>query len=441
MTLRSAGGRPGVGGQVVELTVVELDRNADARARLEGVDVVVPGLLPRERARAEIVHVGQHGRAFARVLEVTHPSAGRRPAPCPHQATCSGCPLMVATESLQLDIKRAELAALGLAVDEIVSGPDPLHYRWSAKRVVGGVAGAPVFGSYRRGSHDLADMSGCLVDHPDLVACLDELRDAASRLAIEPYDERRREGDLRYAWLKTDGEGHVLLTLVSASSTSRVPELAAALSRPAGVAWSIQAGAGNAMRGEDLRQLRGAPTLTLSLAGAEVRVGPLGFLQPNPRVAERAYRDLVRGLRPVQGGGTAFDLYAGAGVTTHLLRQMYDEVVPCESYPESARALGIEPETAEAFLGRSEEAPRLVVANPPRAGLGDRVASLLNALGWRARGDLALHVMSCEPAALARDLEHLTGDEGAFTLLGVRAYDTLPQTAHVEVVAWLERRA
>jgi 23S rRNA (uracil1939-C5)-methyltransferase len=286
-------------------------------------------------------------------------------------------------------------------------------------------------------------MSSCLVDHPDLVACLDELASATARLEIEPYDEARGTGDLRYLWLKTDGVGHVLVTLVSAGPTSRAPELAEALSRPAGVAWCVQPSGGNAMRGEDLRQLSGASALTVSLAGVEVEVGPLGFLQPNPRMAEIAYQDLVRGPtgKPPQAADLAFDLYAGAGVTTALLRRAYGEVRACEAFPESARALGILPERAEDFLARSTDAPGLVVANPPRAGLGDRVASLLNALAYRSRRPMALHIMSCEPAALARDLERLAGGDGAFVELGARAYDTLPQTAHIEVVAWLVSRA
>ncbi|MCA9624686.1 MAG: hypothetical protein KC731_36935, partial [Myxococcales bacterium] len=73
-------------------------------------------------------------------------------------------------------------------------------------------------------------------------------------------------GDLRYVWLKTDGE-RVLVTLVSASEKSRVRELAAALERPSGIAWSIQGTTGNAMRGSDAQLLRGDPTLTLTLAG------------------------------------------------------------------------------------------------------------------------------------------------------------------------------
>jgi len=44
--------------------------------------------------------------------------------------------------------------------------------------------------------------------------------------------------------------------------------------------------------------------------------------------------------------------------------------------------------------------------------------------------------MSCGPAALARDIEALTAG-GAYVLRSLRAFDTLPQTPHVELVALL----
>ena len=50
-----------------------------------------------------------------------------------------------------------------------------------------------------------------------------------------------------------------------------------------------------------------------------------------------------------------------------------------------------------------------------------------------------LHIMSCGPASLARDLDALTGGlTPRFRLVTLRAYDTLPHTPHLELVAWLE---
>lgn len=422
-------------GDVIELKAGTLGKDGLATGEHDGVPVRARGLLPDEIGRVHVEHVGRH-RAHGRAVEVLQPSTSRRPAPCRHQGDCGGCPLMIAGEDFVAAQKRAMLAELGIHVGEVVGDERSTGYRWSSKRVVGGAPGALVVGSYRPGSHRVAPMQGCLVDHPDIAACFDELEAVGSALGVVPFDAP--SGDLRFAWAKTDGEGRVLLTLVTGGGTSRAPELAAALERPTGVAWCVQDAGGNAMRGGHLRHLRGEETLRVALGGYTVELGPLGFLQPNPPVAALAYADLVRGAptRAPDPVGLAFDLYAGAGVTTRMLREQYDEVRVCESYPESAAALGVEPQTAESFLATERATPRLIVANPPRAGLGAAVCDALRAVADRADDATFLHVMSCEPHALARDLERLTAG-GAFEIIGARAYDTLPQTAHIELVAWL----
>jgi 23S rRNA (uracil1939-C5)-methyltransferase len=341
----------------------------------------------------------------------------------------------------QREAKRARVAREhGLELEALSSssliGGDEFGYRWSSKRAVSGRAERLVLGSRvakRRQRDWIADMRGCLVDHPRITRAFDELEDRANALAIEPWKEQA--GDLRYVWAKTNGEA-VVLTLITGAAESRAarelgPQLVEA-GVVAGVAHSVQAGASNVIRGEDTRVIAGEVELPLRIAGVELRIGPLGFLQPNPIVAAQAYRELVGEF----SGTLACDLYAGAGVTTALLRERFAEVVPCESYPESAAALGVAPQTAEEFcqrwLAQGRERPELIVANPPRAGLGEAVcAGLLELAAPR------VHVMSCNPATLRADLDRLApGYELAF----LRGYDTLPQTPHVEVVAWLHRR-
>jgi len=47
-----------------------------------------------------------------------------------------------------------------------------------------------------------------------------------------------------------------------------------------------------------------------------------------------------------------------------------------------------------------------------------------------------IHMMACAPASLAKDIAALAQ---AYRLESLRAYDTLPQTPHVELVAKLVR--
>jgi len=383
----------------------------------------VPNLLPGERAEVRVVHRGKH-RSHGVVVKHLKPDPERRQPPCPRQGQCDGCPLMGASEALQVETKRSLLMKLGIEVERVVQLDEAEGYRWSAKRVVGGEAGAIVLGSYKRGSHELASMAGCLVDHPDIARAADELSRVASTLGVEPYDEATGQGDLRYVWLKTDGAGQVLVTLITASKDTRAQGLADGLSRAAGVAWCVQASDGNAIRGAPAVILAGADHLDVTLCDQIVSVGPLGFLQPNPRVAELAYRRLVADRR----GSLAVDLYAGSGIITSLLRSSFERVLACESYPESAATLGIEPLPVADFLDaviERGESPELVVANPPRAGLGAEVCDKLAKIK-----PARLHIMSCDPWAMARDLQRLQG----FVIDDAMAYDTLPHTAHVELV-------
>jgi 23S rRNA (uracil1939-C5)-methyltransferase len=391
----------------------------------------VPGAFPGEHARVRLLHVSrQHPRAHAELRELLRPHPSRRPAPCPHHGlagACNGCPLLPLPVADQRIIKSQLLADnFGLHVDRVVPSTSEFDYRWSSKRVVGGQPGHITLGSYTRGTHQVVAMDTCRVDHPLIVAAAAELRRACDALEILP------DTDLRYVWFKTDGRD-VLLTLVTRDHDSRAArELPEIIKRPAGLAWSVQHSPGNNLRGEPPVVLRGRGDLTLDLAGVTVTVGPLGFLQPNPPTAALAYRDLLHTEDDTPlTGALALDLYAGAGVTTELLRRSFTEVQACESYPESAAALGLAPETAESFLARTHAAPDLVLANPPREGLGpDVCAKLLRLAPPR------IHIMSCGPAGLARDLAALAP---RYRLAGLRAYDTLPHTPHIELVAWLVR--
>jgi 23S rRNA (uracil1939-C5)-methyltransferase len=390
--------------------------------------VRITGAFPGERVVARVDHVGKHA-TFATTLEVERGRAGRRVPPCLRHrdlkdGRCTGCALMALDESDQRTLLRETLLAQhGLESGEVVAAPQALGYRWSAKRIAFGGPGKLRLGSFMRGTNRPADMNGCLVDHPLIAAAADELAEAARDLGIAAHDEERRRLGLRAVWLRTNGT-QVLATLVTSEADEKeLVRLSPRLTRCDGVAFSFHRDGGNALRGAEATALRGIEALDVH----GTRIGPLGFLQPNPEAAEQMYDHLVDGI----SGGRVLDLYAGSGATTRRLRAFGGEVVPCESHPEGASNLGIEAETAEVFLARQSAGPDAVVANPPRKGLGAAVTQEL----LRLR-PARIHAMACGPAGLVADIAALAQ---AYRLESLRAYDTLPQTPHVELIAKLVR--
>lgn len=431
---------PVKGGEHLELEATHIDLDGQGVARAEDREVRVPGLFGGERGLVRIEHVSRGGPvAHGRLVEL---HVGTRvPIACAqHEARdgkCSGCPLMALSGEAQRLQKKVMLATLGLHVDRVLGHGRELGYRVSSKRVAFGGPGRLALGSFARGSHVPADMHGCIVEHPALSAAASGIVRVAQRLRVPAFDERRGDGLLRAVWLRLvapDSEGAtrggVAVTLVTTSEPT--PELVNGVSELAGVqvvAWSRHegAGAGNDLRGAAPTLLHGSPDHLTDDGGL------LGFLQPNAPLAEHMYDALVADEQdhPLQGVH-AFDLYAGSGATTRRLQSRFSKVDPCESYPESALSLGVAAERVEDFLARSNVVPDLVIANPPRKGLGDRsLQELLRLAPSR------IQIMACGPKGLAHDLERLT--TGGYRVTQLLAFDTLPQTPHVELIAKLVR--
>jgi tRNA/tmRNA/rRNA uracil-C5-methylase (TrmA/RlmC/RlmD family) len=190
--------------------------------------------------------------------------------------------------------------------------------------------------------------------------------------------------------------------------------------------------------------LAGRSWIEERVAGFVFRLSATSFLQVSAAAAD-ALADLVAEVA-APGGETALDLYCGVGV--HALRLVGlgivdsaiavdadGAAVDCGRDVARDRGLAVRLVHADVarFLAREARAARLVVANPPRAGMGRVVATALARLGASR-----IVVVSCEPATGARDLAAI-GAGGPYRLARVVPLDMFPQTAHVETVSVLER--
>jgi 23S rRNA (uracil1939-C5)-methyltransferase len=138
-------------------------------------------------------------------------------------------------------------------------------------------------------------------------------------------------------------------------------------------------------------------------------------------------------------GSTALDVYAGVGLFTRPLRQRFRQVVAVESADAAVADLKVnEPgvnavrATAEEYLNKLDTAPEFVLADPPREGLDKAVVRELVRLRPQR-----LHIISCDPATLARDMRGLL--DAGYRIEKVAMADLFPQTYHLETIVWLVR--
>jgi tRNA/tmRNA/rRNA uracil-C5-methylase (TrmA/RlmC/RlmD family) len=418
--------RSGRAARVEEVACHGVAHGGEAVAHLaDGRVVFIPFALPGERVRIRVV---DDRRRFARAeLEaVLEPSPDRIAPACPHfgPGRCGGCAWQHLRPEAQAELKtrlvREQLDHLGGLREVPVrpalrpgapGEPEGFGYRERAT-LTAGEDGR--LGFLRASSHQVHPVDRC----PLLAG---DLQEQPGQLGRHPPGAKVR---LRR------GEGGERLVVLEAGAAPRARFLP-----PAGVSWATVRGNGKVVDGE------GAPFVTERIAGVELHVSAASFFQVH-RAGAEALVDLVgRALEPAPAE-LLLDLYAGVGLFGATVGTGAGKVVAVESWKPAVRdarrnlrehpdATVLQDDVANA-LPRMEAAD-VAVLDPPRAGAGRRVLERLAALGPRA-----VALVSCDPAALARDVRILT-DLG-YHAAWVQPVDMFPQTAHVEAVTALRRR-
>jgi 23S rRNA (uracil1939-C5)-methyltransferase len=214
-----------------------------------------------------------------------------------------------------------------------------------------------------------------------------------------------------------------------------------------GLFWTRQEQLGETSLGGETMLLSGTPQLRERLGGLEFLVSPEAFFQTNTEMAEKLY-GVAAELARLRGHERVFDLFCGIGTIGLTLAARAREVVGVEIV-EAAVADAIENARLNDVLNARfyagdirlamrdlvEEAgrPDVVVVDPPRAGLSQKVVRRI----LEAQPSRIVYV-SCNPTTLAPNAAQMV--EAGYALERVRPVDMFPQTPHIECVALLEKR-
>lgn len=375
--------------RLLELRVDAVAHGGHCVARHDGRVVFVRHALPGERVRAVVDEDGGGGFCRADAVAVLEASPDRVGAPCSwaRAGGCGGCDLQHVAPPAQREWKAQVLAEQlqrlagvrrDVEVEELPGGP--LGWRTRVRLAVDEEGRA---GLRAHRSHDVLAVADCPLTPPGVLAPVLQQRFPAGEVEVV-----------------VDADG--------------------------------------AVHAQDDQ-----PVLVRA-AGREWRLSPGVFWQVHPALPD-VLAQTVGEWAAAPPGGTAWDLYGGVGLFAAVLA---GQVGPNGSVTvvESARAAVDDGRAALADLpqvgwrvGRVEkvladlpDAPDVVVADPPRKGLGRAVVDAL-----AAHGPAQVVYVACDPAALARDVAFFA--ERGYALGPLRAFDAFPMTHHMECVALLTR--
>jgi 23S rRNA (uracil1939-C5)-methyltransferase len=424
--------------------------------------VFVRGAVPGDRVLARI---GKSKRSWAEadVVELHEPSPDRIEPEAPHP----GAPWQVLPYERQLEEKQAQvrdaLERIGgfedPPVEAIVPAVEQFRYRNKLEYSFGeDEHGELVLGFHRPGRFDLIDDV-----QRDILASerVDEVREAVKAWCREEgltaWDRESQTGLLRNLVVREGRRTGQLQARIVTSPRSefRVAELAAATpadsflwTRAEGVAETTRGGNTRSIKGQSLPRGEGQSLLEEELLGLRFRISPDAFFQTNTEMAEVLYGAAAE-FAGLGGREKVLDLYCGIGTIALVLALDSAEVWGVELIDEAvadairnAKLNGVD--NARFFAGdvrlvmrellEQSGSPDVVVVDPPRAGLSQKVVRRI----IEAEAQRIVYV-SCNPTTLAPNARQLV-DDGGYELKTVRPVDMFPQTPHIECVALLEKR-
>ena len=323
-------------------------------------------------------------------------------------------------------------------------------WRMRSKLAVRGTFKDPQIGLFKHRSHQVVSIPTCPLHHPSINALYSKVKKAIIELKIDPYDEEKGTGILRY------------LQFVVESKTRRV-QLALVVNRPSpdgllerfvkqlynqgglhSVWFNFQAQKTNRIFGEKWTLCDGDPYLWEHLGNVDCAFHPACFSQAHLSLFEEVLTRVREWARP---NASVLELYAGMGAIGLNLASQSKEVICVEINPFafdcfhlSRLKLPLRAQNKISMkISSSEDAipfiagKDVVIVDPPRKGLDDKVLDAI----CKADLQTQLIYLSCGPLSFQRDAEKLLAN--GWRIEKAEAYLFFPGSNHVEILCFLRK--
>ncbi|GGH61568.1 23S rRNA (uracil(747)-C(5))-methyltransferase RlmC [Rothia aerolata] len=370
---------------------------------------------------------------------------------------CRSCTQMGVPYTQQVQAKDAEARALLSPFGEI-DWLEPVAsaeegFRNKAKIVVAGSVQEPTLGIVNPRTGIGSDLSECGLYEPALSAMMPVFRALIQRAQLTPYNIKTQKGELKNILVTLSPNGASMVRFVLRSKKLLVPirreiqRLQAEIPGLTVVSVNLLREPIALVEGAEEIILTEAQTLPMQLSELSLHLRPQSFFQTNTAIADALYhqgREWVAQAAP----RSLWDLYCGVGGFGLHAATVLDGAAEVTGIEVSSEAIASAQRTAGelklenmhfeaadatefALAAAPVDYPELLVVNPPRRGIGEKLADWVQTSGIQT-----VIYSSCNVRSLAKDLECMPG----FRVAKARVLDMFPQTNHYEVITLLERK-
>ena len=459
---------------VPDVEVADAGAEGKAIVRIDGMVVFVPFVVPGDIIDLKIIKKKKNY-AEGRALAIKRPSPLRVEACCPHFGVCGGCKWQTLDYAAQLRCKeqqvRDNLERLGhidtsqmrpiCGSDNIFYYRNKLEFTFSSKRWLNegelrdendpGAVGFHVPTVFDK----VLPIENCVLQRDPSNQIRNALRDYALSHRLPFYDIRNHTGYLRNLVIRNTSTGQLMVIVIVAERNDELlnpmmeylrvtfPEITSLLyivnekMNDSYTDLEVSTYSGQDFIVEQMPRYGGGNPL-------QFRINPKSFYQTNSEQAYKLY-SFVAEFAQLKGTENVYDLYTGTGTIAQFLAGMCSHVTGVEYVEEAivdarlnARLNGFDNCTFYAgdmakvltddFVAANGR-PDVVVTDPPRAGMHEKVVEQLLAI----EAPRIVYV-SCNPATQARDLQLLSAK---YDIGRIQPVDMFPHTQHVENVVEL----
>ena len=418
--------------------------------------IFVDGALPGEGHNIEITKMDGK-MAFGKSLEIKKTSPNRIAPSCPYYDECGGCAVMHVNYEAMLEYKRdiliealnryTRLNTRSFEIRKTVPSLNQFGYRNKEQIPFKTNKEGTKICMIKARSNQLIEVENCNVLNPLINKLNKEILKLVDELGVSTYLPKFTRGVLKYLVIRVNTNNEAMVCFVCHDKSPKIKELASKVINLDGVV-SVYENFNTSLKqgiifGTETNHLEGKEFIIETLGNIKYKIYPTTFFQLNTLQAKNMY-DIVLKSCKLSFKETVLDAYCGVGTIGLYLAKNAKEVIGIEynkASVEAAKENAIlnKINNAKFLQGDAAELlpklladglkPDVVVADPPRTGLGDKfIQALLDAEVKR------IVYVSCNPATLAKNLEVLSEK---YAINSITPIDMFPQTPLVECVCQL----